>query len=99
VTEDVETVKLALACPAAMVTDAGTVATTELLNSLTKAPPIAAGPLRLAVPVDTAPPATALGLSVTDCSVTGSIVRPAYLTTPSKLAVIVSAVSILTDEL
>jgi hypothetical protein len=46
-----------------MVTLAGTVATPVFeLKRATDAPPMGAGPLRVAVPVDVCPPATVIGL-------------------------------------
>lgn len=61
------TVKVAVVLPAAMVTVAGGRATDELLlPSVTTAPPLGAGPLRVTVPVDETPPSTAVGLRPRD---------------------------------
>ena len=68
VTLVVLTVKLALLAPAATVTLAGTVAADALLERYTDAP-LAAGPLRVIVPVEGDPPVTLVGLSPIDESV------------------------------
>jgi hypothetical protein len=61
----VVTVKVADAAPAGTVIFAGTAATfVLLLNKFTVTPPVGAGPLRVTVPVDCAPPTTAVGLNV-----------------------------------
>jgi hypothetical protein len=65
VTALVFTVKVALLAPAATVTLAGTVAEDALLERYTVAP-LAAGPLRVTVPVDEDPPVTLVGLTPTD---------------------------------
>jgi hypothetical protein len=66
VTALVLTVKVALLAPARTVTLEGTLATTLLLESITCAPPVGAGPLSVTVPVDCAPPVTLVGFSVTE---------------------------------
>jgi hypothetical protein len=69
VTAVVFTVKVALLAPARTVTLEGTLATTLLLESITCAPPVGAGPLSVTVPVDCTPPVTPVGLSVSEESV------------------------------
>jgi len=64
------TVKVALLAPAATVTLEGTLAAVVLLlESVTCAPPVGAGPLSVTVPVDEFPPVTLVGLSVNEESV------------------------------
>ena len=64
--DTVVTVKLALVCPAATVTLAGTVAAALLLDNVTTVPPLGAAAVRVTVPVELAPPVTVLGFSVSD---------------------------------
>ena len=67
VTALVLTVNEAVLAPAATFTLAGTVAAVGLLlDKLTAAPPLGAGPLRVAVPVEGEPPWTLVGLKVTE---------------------------------
>ena len=65
-TATVFTANVAVDFPAATVTDAGTVAAFRLLESLMVAPPAGADPVSVTVPVAAAPPATELGLTVTE---------------------------------
>ena len=60
-TAAVSTVKVAVVLPAAMVTVAGTVATTELLLSETTVPPLGAMLESVTVPVTWEPPAIVFG--------------------------------------
>jgi hypothetical protein len=71
VTALVFTVNVALVAAAATVTLAGTVAEALLLERVTTAPPLGAGPLRVTMPVEGDPPVTLFGLSATEESVTG----------------------------
>jgi hypothetical protein len=65
----VETVKDALVDPAGTVTFGGTPATSVFpLVSVMIAPPVGAGDVRVAVPCDTVPPTTAVGLTLIDDS-------------------------------
>jgi|SRR6266699_1921987 len=57
------TTNVALVAPAAIVTLGGTLAAPLLLESATCAPPVGAGPLNVAVPVEEFPPVTLVGLS------------------------------------
>jgi len=70
VTALVLAVNVALLAPAATVTLAGTLAAALSLVSITCAPPLGAGPLRVTVPVeDCAPPVTLVGFNVSEESV------------------------------
>ena len=61
---DVLTVKVALVAPAATVTLEGTLAAVVLLlERVTCAPPVGAGPLSITVPVEEFPPVTLVGFS------------------------------------
>src|SRR5438094_10025375 len=69
------TVKVALVLPAGTVTLAGTVAAPVLLlDKLTTAPPLGAGPLSVTVPVEELPPVTLDGLRLREESVGGATV-------------------------
>lgn len=77
------TVKLAEVAPPATVTLAGTCAAAVLLlDNVTMAPVLGAGPVSRTVPVDELPPTTEVGLKVTDVNVAGVTVRVAVLATP-----------------
>src|SRR5437879_13448751 len=66
------TVKVALVALPGTVTLAGTLATPGLLlDRLTTAPPLGAGPLSVTVPVEELPPVTLVGLRLSDESVGG----------------------------
>ena len=73
----VETLNVAVFCPEATVTEAGTLAELVLLESETKAPPLPAGPLRVTVPVEELPPITELGLIAIETRLEEVIVRVA----------------------
>jgi hypothetical protein len=73
----VVTVNVALVAPAAMVTLAGTVAEVLLLVNVTTAPLAGAALPNVTVPVADAPPISVVGLSDTDESVAGLMVRMA----------------------
>ena len=64
-TATVVTVNVVLVAPAAMVTDAGTVADAVLLERPTIAPPAGAGPFNVTVPVEEDTPETVAGFNVT----------------------------------
>jgi hypothetical protein len=71
------TVKFAVASPAATITLAATVAAALSLDRVTTAPPAGAGPFRVTVPVEEDPPVRLAGLTETEVSTAGLIVRPA----------------------
>jgi len=80
VTVLVVTVKVTLVLPAAIVTLAGTVATeVRLLERVTTAPPVGAGPESVTVPVDGAGPLTVVGFRVKVLIVGAVTVRTAVL--------------------
>jgi hypothetical protein len=66
----VVTENVAVVCPAATVTLAGTVADVLLLPSVTTAPPVGATALNVTVPVEPAPPVTLVGFNDTEEIVT-----------------------------
>ena len=72
------TVKVAMVAPARTVTLAGTVAAAVLLlERVTDAPPVGAGPLRVTVPVEELPPVTLAGLRLNEETVAGVTVSKA----------------------
>ena len=73
VTALVLTVNVALVVPAVTVTLEGALAAPLLLESITCAPPVSAGPLSVTVPVeDCTPPVTLVGFSVSEERVGGA---------------------------
>jgi hypothetical protein len=80
----VETLKVALVEPAGTVTLAGTVATAVLLlESVTMAPPVGAGPLRVTVPCEEPPPVTEVGFRTSEAAViAGTTVSVAVAVAP-----------------
>jgi hypothetical protein len=76
------TLNVALVAPAGTVTLAGTVTAALLLESVTCAPPAAAGPLRVTVPVAAAPPVTLAGLTFSAETTGGSTVSEAVPVAP-----------------
>jgi hypothetical protein len=92
-TVSVVTVNVAVDAPAATVTLAGTVAAAVLeLDRVTTAPPVAALPVSVTVPVDGLPPVTLVGERVTVVSAAGVTVSTAVLVTPERTAEIVTEV-------
>ncbi len=68
------TVNVELVAPAATVTLAGTVATVVLLlESVTTAPPLGAGALRVTVPCEEFPPTTLVGFRASDDRVAAGV--------------------------
>jgi hypothetical protein len=83
--ESVVTVKVAERAPAATVTLAGTVALATLEEvSVTKAPPAAATPFNVTVPVEVAPRITLVGLRMTEkaCSAEATVSVACAVTAP-----------------
>ena len=74
-TGTVETVNVVEDCPAAIEIELGTVAERLLELRPTTVPPTPAIPLSVTVPVELTPPKTEAGLSATEASVAGVIVR------------------------
>jgi hypothetical protein len=81
-TPPVFTGKVALACPAAMVTEAGTVAVELALERAITAPPAPAGLLRVTVPVVVPPAVTVAGFRVSEISEAGVMVSVAVCEVP-----------------
>jgi hypothetical protein len=74
---DVVAVKFALVAPAGTVTVAGTVTLGLDETNVTTAPSGPAGPFRVTLPVDTAPPTTKFGVKETALGIDGVIARVA----------------------
>jgi hypothetical protein len=83
---------VALVDPAGMVTLAGTTADTELLVRDTTMPPVGAIEVRVAVPVEDAPPFTLVGLTEMELSAAGVTVREAVAEVLFAVAVMVAVV-------
>lgn len=76
-------VKVAVGAPDGTVTLVGTCAAAVLLlESVTRAPPVGALPLRVTVPVDEFPPITEVGFLAMDVRVAAVTVRVVVLVTP-----------------
>ena len=91
-------VKVVLVLPGAMVTLVGTCATDVLLLcSATTAPPAGAAPVKVTVPVELAPPTTAVGLLVIEERLAALTVKDAVRLTPS-VAVIVAELLLATPD-
>ena len=78
--------------PAGTLTEVGGTAEVLLLESLTAMPPVGAGPLSVTVPVEEAPPVTAVGLRLSDTSEGGLIVSVADIDPDGSFPVIVAEV-------
>ena len=81
-TELVVTVKVAVVALAATVTLAGTRAAVLLLDRVTTAPPAAAGPLSVTVPIDEAPAGTEEGFRLREVRTGAVTVKPAFWVAP-----------------
>jgi hypothetical protein len=97
-TGTVVTVKVAVFCPAAIVTLAGVVAALLVLDNATTAPPVGAVPFKVAVPVEDMPPTTVVGLMLTDRRAAGVTVRFALRTAPEYDAEIATVELVATPE-
>lgn len=95
-TAAVVTVNVADVCPAATVTVPGTVADELLDASATTRPPVGAGPLNVTVPVDETPPATVVGLTITEDVTGAETVRDALAIVENAEAEIVDVVFVAT---
>jgi len=96
VTVLVVTVKVTLVAPAATVTLAGTVAAeVRLLERVTTAPPVGAGPESITVPVDGESPLTVVGLTVRELIVGAVTVNVAVWAVP-RVPVIVTELFVAT---
>jgi hypothetical protein len=78
----VVTVKVAVVFPADTVTDEGTVAAALLLLSEISAPPAGAAPFSVTVPVELTPPATLVGLKLSEVKTAGVTVKAAVPVPP-----------------
>jgi len=97
VTGLVVTVNVAVWLPAATVTEGGTTAAAELLESATATPPAASAETRVTVPVELAPPLTLVGLTARVDSVPADvIVRAAVLVVPLNTPLIVAVAVVVT---
>jgi len=79
-------------CPAAIVTEPGTVAATLALVRVTVVPPGAAGPLKVIVAVEGVPPGTEVGFNPSELNVAGLTVSIDWVVCPLRVAEIVTAV-------
>jgi len=91
----VVTENVAVVCPAATVTLAGTVAAVLLLPSVTTAPPAGATAVSVTVPSELAPPVTLVGFNVTEEIFTGFTVG---LTVKMALPLLVPEVPVMVTD-
>ncbi len=94
----VVTVKVAIVCPAGTVTVAGGVALDEFEESVTMAPPDAAGPPIVTVPVEVPPHITEVGESVSKIGTGGLTVNVAEALAEPMPAVMLAKVCLETGE-
>lgn len=91
-TPTVVAVKVAVVPPAAIVTDAGTVVLGSLDVRLTVMPPVGAGPVRVTVPDELAPPRSVVGERTTLWMTEAFTVTVVVTVTDPNLAVIVAVI-------
>jgi hypothetical protein len=89
----VVTANCALVCPARTVTVAGTCAAALSLAKVTESPPVAAGPVKVTVPMVPAPPVNVDNVKAAEATVGGFTVNVAVLATPY-VAVIVAGTDV-----
>jgi hypothetical protein len=94
-TTGVVTLNCTVVCPPGTVTVAGTCAAALSLTRVTESPPVAAGPVRVTVPVVPVPPVTVDKVSAAVCTVGALTVNAPVLATPN-VAVMVTGVEELT---
>jgi len=87
-------VKVADIAPPAILTEAGTVASGEVDESVTATPEFGAAPFKVTVPVAPLPPTTGFGAMATVARLAGVIVRVAALLVPIIVAVIVVVIEL-----
>ena len=92
-TATVVTLKLVVVAPAATVTLAGTAASALSLTNVTTAPSAGAGPFKVTVPVEEAPPEIPDGLSDSDESTGGSMVSVAVCVAPYVAVIVAEAIA------
>ena len=83
-------------CPADTVTVPGVEAEARLLDRLTTVPAGPAGPLKVTVPDEELPPVTTVGVSASEESTAGTMVRAPFTDWPLAVAVMVAVVNKLT---
>ena len=78
----VVSVNVAVLAPAATVTLAGVVADALSSESVTRIPPVGAGPVKVTVPVEELPPVTDAGFMLTEERAAGFTVNEVVFATP-----------------
>jgi hypothetical protein len=92
----VVTVNVALVAPAATVTLAGVADDALSSDSVTKVPPVGAGPFKVTVPIEELPPNTLTGFITTEESARGTIASEPVCVDPLNVPVIVTGVEVVT---
>jgi hypothetical protein len=98
VTPKVATLNVADNCPLGTVTDNGMEALVLAHVRLTTVPPVAAGPVRVTVPIEEIPPGTVVGLTVIVANDIGLIVSGADREVPFKVPEMSAVVTELTPS-